>query len=91
MHMNRRSDAPRAKEQTPHRLIDGEAARSSRVVERRATRRYSIEAELEYRITRQQTVLHQGRGFTINISSTGVLFECPLPLPVGRRVEVSIR
>jgi hypothetical protein len=71
-------------------LIEGDASRSTRAVERRATRRYSIEAELEYRITRQEEVLHQGRGFTVNISSSGVLFECPLPLPVGRRVEVSI-
>jgi hypothetical protein len=90
MHMNRRSDTPRAKTQAPHRLIEGDASRSTRAVERRATRRYSIEAELEYRITRQEEVLHQGRGFTVNISSSGVLFECPLPLPVGRRVEVSI-
>jgi hypothetical protein len=60
------------------------------VAERRATRRYSIEAKLEYRITRQDAVLQRGRGFTVNISSSGVLFECQLPLPVGRKVEVSI-
>ena len=68
----------------------GETSRSTRKLERRATRRYSISTKLEYRITRQQTVLHQGYGHTINISSTGVLFECPRPLPVGRRVEVAI-
>jgi len=89
MHMNR-TDISRAQREASNKPQAGETSRSNRKPERRAHRRYSITAELEYRITKRQKLIVQGRGQTIDISSTGVLFEAPLPLPLGLKIEVVI-
>jgi hypothetical protein len=58
--------------------------------DRRAHRRYPIAADLHYCISRQHTVLEQGTGHTLNISTTGISFECCTPMPLGRKIEVTI-
>jgi len=66
------------------------ASRGKGEVERRADRRYPINAELAYRITNRRRVITSGCGRTIDISSRGLLFESQIPLPRGLRIEVSI-
>ncbi len=58
--------------------------------DRRANRRYPLEADLEYRLLRDQKVVEMGRGRTLNLSSAGVLFEASGPISPGTRVELSI-
>ncbi len=58
--------------------------------DRRANRRYPLEADLEYRLLREQKVVEMGRGRTLNLSSTGVLFEAAAPISPGTRVELWI-
>ena len=59
-------------------------------MERRADRRYPISADLQYRITNRRKVIEIGSGRTIDISSTGVLFESRVPLPRGLKIELRI-
>lgn len=58
--------------------------------ERRATRRYPISSDLYYRILHRKKVIECGRGRTIDISSTGLLFESNLTLPRGLKIEICI-
>jgi hypothetical protein len=43
--------------------------------DRRSHRRYPIVLEVEYKVLRRHQVVERGSGFTLNISSSGVLFE----------------
>ena len=58
--------------------------------DRRSDRRYPISADLQYRITNRRKVIESGSGRTIDISSTGILFESRLPLPRGLKIELKI-
>ena len=58
--------------------------------ERRSDRRYRIQAQLEYKLFRRRRVIATGRGQTVNVSSTGILFESDQPLPEGCDIELSI-
>jgi hypothetical protein len=58
--------------------------------ERRRRQRFDIECELRYRLLDSRHHLPQQAGKTLNISSKGVLFDAGVPLPVGKRVELSI-
>ena len=58
--------------------------------ERRAHRRYAIATELNYRIVRQQRVLEEGSGQTVDISTSGISFGCARVLPIGSKIEISI-
>jgi hypothetical protein len=71
-------------------VVPGKASLGKQGPERRAHARYSICAEVEYRITKRRQVVQTGTGLTVDLSSTGVLFEGRLPVPVGQRVELSI-
>ena len=68
----------------------GEPSLSLGRSERRANRRYPITADLCYRILNRKKVIESGRGRTIDVSSTGVLFEAPLTLPRGLKIEICI-
>jgi hypothetical protein len=58
--------------------------------DRRSGRRYPIDAALEYRLVRQRKVIQRGTGHTVNISSSGILFEVEEPFAPGSQVEISI-
>jgi len=57
---------------------------------RRSHRRYPMNVELEYKLLDGKTVLKTGFGRTLNLSSTGVLFECQETLPVGTQIRLSL-
>jgi len=58
--------------------------------DRRSDRRYRIQLELRWKLIHRRKVQETGVGQTIDLSSGGVLFEAPKPLPVGLNVELSI-
>jgi hypothetical protein len=58
--------------------------------DRRSGRRYPLQAEVEYKLIRQRKVLESGNGATVNVSSSGVLFEAGRPLAPGLQIELSI-
>jgi hypothetical protein len=62
----------------------------SRTIYRRVDRRYPIDAELEYKLIHDRNVFETGRGKTINVSSSGILFESERALPPGMQIELSI-
>ncbi len=60
------------------------------VRDRRFGMRFPIDSALDYRILRQGRILRNGQGRTVNISSSGVLFESDGRLAPGETVELSI-
>jgi hypothetical protein len=61
-----------------------------RANERRLARRYAIEAPLQYRLMARGEVIGRGRGRTVDISSSGILFEAERTLPPQRIIHLSI-
>jgi len=59
--------------------------------EKRVKNRYAIVLDLEYKVLDRRRVQLEGVGRTVNISSTGVLFETDQPVPCGRPVELKIK
>jgi hypothetical protein len=58
--------------------------------ERRGASRFPIERVVRIRVLSKKVETSLGRGQTINMSSTGVLFTTDEQLPPGRRVELAI-
>jgi c-di-GMP-binding flagellar brake protein YcgR len=58
--------------------------------ERRSHRRYSVIAEVEYNVLSGDHAGKTARGWTVDISSSGVLFEADEALPEGTRIEVLV-
>jgi hypothetical protein len=58
--------------------------------ERRGNDRFPIMRELRYKLLSSKGKVELGVGKTLDISSTGVLFDAQAPLAPGKRVEVSI-
>jgi PilZ domain len=58
--------------------------------ERRRSRRFPIEGELRYRTLGRRSEILSGKGKTLNISSSGILFTAGHSLPVGTPLEVSM-
>jgi hypothetical protein len=58
--------------------------------DRREDRRYAIELALRYKLIRRRRVLEGGKGYTVDLSSGGIMFEAERPLPVGLNVELLI-
>ena len=56
----------------------------------RARVRYPIRMNLRYSLFRRKRVLKTGRGTTINMSSSGILFEAEESLPPGYIVHLAI-
>jgi hypothetical protein len=52
--------------------------------------RFPIQCDLQYRIKDGKTVVENGFGQTINVSSNGVLFESQAAIPPGNRIELRI-
>jgi hypothetical protein len=60
------------------------------VDERRRDRRYPIALDLRWRLIHRRKVQGEGVGRTIDLSSSGVLFDARRRLPQGMRVEISV-
>ena len=58
--------------------------------DRRQNRRYHLQLELRWKLIRRRRVLDTGTGFTVDVSSGGVLFDAGRHLPEGLNAEVSI-
>jgi hypothetical protein len=63
---------------------------SARVRERRQACRYPIEMVLEYRLMGRGALIGAGQGRTVDISSSGILFEAERTLPPQRIIHLSI-
>src|SRR5690349_24728354 len=58
--------------------------------DRRAARRYPINADLRFRVLRRGRVLESGEGRTVDLSSGGVLFRADQALPPGVAIELEV-
>lgn len=58
--------------------------------DRREDRRYNLVLDLRWKLVRRRKVLETGNGRTMDLSSSGLLFDAGRPLPVGLNVEISI-
>ena len=56
--------------------------------ERRHDRRYALDLQLRYKVTRGKQVLRTGTGRTTDISSRGVAFVTDQPLPLRNTAEL---
>ena len=63
---------------------------SARAHERRLAPRYAIETAVEYRLMARGEVIGTGRGRTVDISSSGILFESERTLPPQRVIHLSL-
>ena len=59
-------------------------------VERRAERRYAIQARVEYRLMPGRKAVPGGAGRLVNISRGGLLFECAEAIPPGTRISLDV-
>jgi hypothetical protein len=60
------------------------------VRERRASRRYEMPLRLRWKVLRRKRLLETGTGTTVDLSSTGILFDTDTKLPLDGAVELSI-
>jgi hypothetical protein len=60
------------------------------LADRRASKRFPIVTDVQYKVTRGRREPQSGSGKTVNLSSGGVLFDAPEALVPGRRIELSI-
>ena len=58
--------------------------------ERRSHPRYPVVAEVEFNVLRGDEVVKTARGWTVDISNSGVLFEADDTLPEGTRIELLV-
>ena len=58
--------------------------------ERRSSPRYPLESDVGFRLFRGRHLLEHGTGRTLNMSSSGILFDATKPLQVGQRIELAI-
>lgn len=58
--------------------------------ERRGSSRFPIERAVRYKVISRRNASEPGRGQTVNMSSTGILFTTDQELLPGRRIEISI-
>ena len=52
--------------------------------------RYPLKADMEYRLWEGSRLLETGIGRTVDVSSSGVLFESEKALPPGRQIKLMI-
>ena len=57
---------------------------------RRSHRRYPMQVDLEYKLLDGKKVLKTGAGRTLNLSSSGILFESGESLPIATAIRLSI-
>jgi PilZ domain-containing protein len=66
------------------------AAVRADAAERRSKLRFPLVAELEYVLRSKTRISNAGRGVTLNISATGVLFRADQRLSVGKPIGLAI-
>lgn len=59
-------------------------------MERRAERRYAIQARVEYKLSLGRKAARGGVGRLVNISRGGLLFECAEAIPQGTRISLDV-
>jgi c-di-GMP-binding flagellar brake protein YcgR len=62
----------------------------AKYTERRSSTRFPIERAVRFKVLTRKSDDEPGRGQSVNMSSTGVLFTTDRELPLGKRVELSI-
>jgi hypothetical protein len=77
-------DRPRAKQRRTASPADAMQAPAAKPT------RFPIVREVRYKVMNSKGAVEIGTGETINISSKGVLFNAHVPLPSGKRIELSI-
>jgi hypothetical protein len=63
---------------------------SERVQGPHTDRRYPINSGLEYKLIRGHNLLRAGRGTTVYISSSEIVFRPEDPIPAGLHIEASV-
>jgi hypothetical protein len=58
--------------------------------DRRQDRRYQLRLELKWKLIRRRRVLDAGIGYTLDLSSGGIMFDAGRTLPEGLNVELSL-
>jgi len=58
--------------------------------DRRSSERFEMERDLEIKVTGKKDDTRHSTGKTVNMSSSGILFSCGIPLNVGTKVEANI-
>jgi len=58
--------------------------------DRRQDRRYDLRLDLRWKLVRRKKVLDSGTGYTIDLSSGGILIDAGRHLPAGLNIELSI-
>ncbi len=61
------------------------------VLERRSHNRYPISLEVEYALLNRGHIERLGYGRTVNVSSSGILFEADDALPAGRSIKLAMK
>jgi len=74
----------------PHGSPEGNIPDKRKREERRFDRRYRITLDLRWKVVRRRKVLSSGSGWTVDLSSGGVLFDARSELPAGQEVELAI-
>ena len=59
--------------------------------DRRSHNRYPISLEVEYTLLDRGHVERLGYGWTVNVSSSGILFEAGDALPAGGSIKLAVR
>jgi hypothetical protein len=58
--------------------------------QRRRDRRYALHLELNWRLVRRRRILESGTGYTLDLSSSGILLDAGRHLPAGLNLELSV-
>jgi hypothetical protein len=58
--------------------------------DRRQDRRYQLRLDLKWKLIRRRRVLDTGIGYTLDLSSGGIMFDAGRTLPEGLNVELSL-
>ena len=71
-------------------FFTGQAVSGVATKDRRAKLRFPLAVELEYAVAPFRGIPRLGRGLTVNLSASGVLFRAEQPVPVGRRIRFTM-
>jgi hypothetical protein len=70
---------------------EGPETQSQKIAgDRRYERRYDIQLDTRWKLVRRRKVMEAGVGRTIDLSSSGILFDAGRTLPVGLNIELSV-
>jgi hypothetical protein len=58
--------------------------------DRRSNRRYDISLALRWKLLHRKKTVDSGRGHTVDLSTSGIMFETGRKMPVGAKVQLSI-